>query len=310
MNRSIRVVCRSPPVVESEHPENLIMRITKAVITAASPSQHGLPLQHLVDLHGMDKTALQLIIEEANDAGIEQICVIIHPGDAEAYKRAASEYVGRMVFVEQENPRGYGDALLRANDFVAGEPFLHFVSDHLYLSNGEARCARQLVEVAAEEACAVSAVQATRENKLPYFGTIGARRMAQRADLYKVTKVIEKPTPTQAEQDLVVAGLRSGYYLCMFGIHVLTPGVLDILTELLAANSNGKSITLSDALTILAQRERYLAYEMDGRRYNIGVKYGLLIAQLAVALTGNDREQILTELVELLATRPDAMQSR
>lgn len=286
------------------------MRITKAVITAASPSQHGLPLQHLVDLHGMDKTALQLIIEEADDAGIEQICVIIHPGDADAYGRAADEYVGRMVFVEQENPRGYGDALLRAKEFVADEPFLHFVSDHLYLSNDETRCARQLVEIAADEACAVSAVQATRENKLPYFGTIGATRMARRADLYKVTKVIEKPTPTQAEQDLVVAGLRSGYYLCMFGMHVLTPGVLDILTELLAVSSNGKSVTLSDALTILAQRERYLAYEMDGRRYNIGVKYGLLIAQLAVALTGNDREQVLTELVELLATRPDAMQSR
>ena len=286
------------------------MRITKAVITAASPAQHGLPLQRLVDLHGNDKTALQLIIEEAGAAGIEQICVIIHPGDADAYGRAADEYVGRMVFVEQDNPRGYGDALLRAKDFVAGEPFLHFVSDHLYLSNGETRCARQLVEVAGDEACAVSAVQATRENKLPYFGTIGATRMAQRADLYEVTKVIEKPTPTQAEQDLVVAGLRSGYYLCMFGMHVLTPAVLDILSELRADSGNGQSVTLSDALTILAQRERYLAYEMDGRRYNIGVKYGLLIAQLAVALTGNDREQILMELVELLATRPNAMQSR
>ncbi len=286
------------------------MRITKAVITAASPSQHGLPLQHLVDLHGMDKTALQLILEEASDAGIEQICVIIHPGDADAYGRAADEYLGRMVFVEQDDPRGYGDALVRAQDFIAGEPFLHLVSDHLYLSNSETRCARQLVQVAADEACSVSAVQATRENKLPYFGTIGATRVPQRTDLYQVTKVIEKPTPTQAEQELVVAGLRSGYYLCMFGMHVLTPGVLDILSELLKANDNGKPVTLSDALTILAQRERFLAYEMDGRRYNIGVKYGLLIAQLAVALTGNDREQILTELVELLATRPDAMQTR
>lgn len=286
------------------------MRIRKAVITAASPTQHGLPLQHLVDRHGNDKTALQLTVEEAVDAGIEEICVVVRPGDEEAYARAAAEHQNRMVFVQQDKPRGYGDALVRAKDFVANEAFLHLVSDHLYLSQGEANCARQLVEVAKEEKCAVSAVQATRENKLPFYGTIGASRIARRSDLYKVDRVIEKPTPTQAEQDLVVAGLRAGYYLCLFGMHVLTPAVLDILAELVDANRNGKQTTLSDALTILAQRERMLAYETDGRRYNIGEKYGLLVAQLAVALSGNDRDQVLTEMVELLAMRPEFASSK
>lgn len=282
------------------------MRIRKAVITAASPTQHGLPLQHLVDRHGFDKSALQLTVEEAVDAGAEEICVVIRPGDTDAYSRAADEHRGRIVFVEQDNPRGYGDALVRARDFVANEPFLHLVGDHIYLSQGEASCARQLVEVAQAENCAVSAVQATRENKLPYFGTIGGSRVSQRTDLYKVERVIEKPTPTQAEQELVIAGLRSGYYLCLFGMHVLTPSVLTILTDLLDANRNGQQTTLTDALTLLAQRERYLAYETDGHRHNIGVKYGLLVAQLALALSGNDRDQVLTELVDLLAMRPEA----
>ncbi|MCA9258254.1 MAG: hypothetical protein KDA61_03590, partial [Planctomycetales bacterium] len=60
-------------------------------------------------------------------------------------------------------------------------------------------------------------------------------------------------------------------------------------------------LTLSPALAALAQRERYLAFEVDGARHDIGVKYGVLMAQLAHSLSGRDRDRILTELVQLLA---------
>jgi UTP--glucose-1-phosphate uridylyltransferase len=279
------------------------MRVRKALITAAAPDQHLLPLQRLVDRDGDDKTALQLIVEEVVSAGVDEICVVIQPGDHEAYGRAAGGDAGRLTFVEQTAPRGYGDALGRAREFVKDEPFLHLVGDHLYLSSTHQRCAKQLIDVAAEQGCAVSAVQATRENKLPYFGTVGGRRVPQRTDLYEVTNVVEKPTPTQAEQELIIAGLRSGYYLCFFGMHVLTAGVMDILAELLAQTPTHENVPLSTALAAIAERERYLALEVKGTRYNIGEKYGLLIAQLALALTGADRDHILTELVELLATR-------
>jgi len=62
-------------------------------------------------------------------------------------------------------------------------------------------------------------------------------------------------------------------------------------------------ITLADALAQLATRERYLAIESTGLRYDVGVKYGLLIAQLALALNGRDRDEVLSRLVELLAMR-------
>jgi UTP--glucose-1-phosphate uridylyltransferase len=279
------------------------MRINKAVITAAAPDQHTLPLQRLVDSDGLERTALQLIVGEVVEAGVEQVGVVICPGDSQAYQRAAGEHVERLVFIEQPQPRGYGDALLCAQEFTAGEPFLHLVGDHLYLSGTDQCCARQLIHIATAESCSVSAVQATRENKLPYFGAIGGTRVPRRDDLYEITAVLEKPTPTQAEQDLIVAGLRSGYYLCFFGMHVLTPMVMDILGHLLEGSHAGQSIQLADALSILAQRERYLALEVNGSRYNIGMKYGLLIAQLAISLTGRERDRILTELVELLATR-------
>lgn len=279
------------------------MNVSRAVITAAAPDQATLPLQRLVDRHGDEKTALQLIVEEVQAAGIEETCIVICPGMMDAYAKAAGPHAGRLTFVEQTQPRGYGDALFRARDFVGEAPFLHLVSDHLYMSTNERGCARQLVEIAAAENCAVSGVQATREDKLPYFGTVGATRVAQRKSLYEVNRVVEKPTPTQAEQELVVAGLRAGYYLCLFGMHVLTPGVMELLESELADAAADRSVTLSTALAQLAQRERFLALEVDGSRYNIGIRYGLLMAQLALGLSGEDRDLILTELVELLATR-------
>ena len=148
----------------------------------------------------------------------------------------------------------------------------------------------------------MSAVQATRENKLPYFGTVGGQRVTGTTDLYEVAKVIEKPTPTVAEQELVVAGLRSGFYLCLFGMHVLTPTVMQVLEQKLTENTNGRSVQLADALSELARRERFLALQVKGVRHNIGVKYGLLRSQLALALSGEDRETILSDLVEMLAT--------
>jgi len=279
------------------------MQVSKAVITAAAPNQNTLPLQRLVDREGRDKTALQFIVEETLSAGIEEICVVIQPGDSLAYQRAAGEHLGSLRFVEQPEPLGYADAIFRAKDFVADQPFLHLVGDHLYLSTCELTCAKQLVQVASEFECSVSAVQSTRENKLPYFGVVAGTHVPRYDRLYEVSRVIEKPTPTLAEQELVTPGLRSGHYLGFFGMHVLMPEVM-LAVEQLLATSRPKKPTLSDAVSVMQTRQRYLAYQLQGNRYNIGIKYGILIAQLAIGLSGRDRDQILTELLDLVANRP------
>ncbi len=285
------------------------MSILKAVITAAAPEQKSLPLQSLVDQQGQDKTALQLIADEAVNAGIEEICVVICPGEQTNYEKAAGEHAGRLTFVEQDHPRGYGDALYRARDFVADDPFLHLVSDHVYISQTDLGYAKQLVDVAIAESCAVSSVQATRENLLPYFGAVGGMRVANRASLYEIKTVLEKPTPTEAEQKLVVAGLRASHYLCLSGMHVLMPSVMEILESSIRNADSDKQVNLSSSLARLARRERYLATEIEGTRYNIGVQYGLLKAQLALALSGKDRDDILTELLGLVAANPDPVRS-
>jgi len=282
------------------------MEIKKAIITAAGRNQRTIPLQTLVDRDGTQKTALAIIIEEVCRAGIEEICVVIFPGDEQAYITAAGAHASRLTFVEQPAPLGYGHAIHCARSFAGNQPFLLLVGDHLYLSHGPKSCAQQLIAVAAAEACSISAVQATHESKLPYYGTIGGTLVSPKQRLYEVEDVVEKPTPTEAEQRLIVPGLRAGHYLCFFGMHVLTPAVMDLLGQALSSGAESK-VHLSSALAKLAKLERYLAFELHGRRYDIGVKYGLLIAQLALALVGNDRDEVLSNLVELLAVKGPAI---
>lgn len=283
------------------------MKITKAVITAAGRQQRTLPLQTLIDRDGVEKSVLRILIEEVLRAGIEEICIVVRPGDERAYAEVAGDHSSRLHFVPQPQPLGHGHAIYCGREFVGRAPFLHLVGDHLYVSRGEQGCAQHLVEVAALAQCTVSAVQATRESLLPYYGTIGGRRQPGHPDLYQVETVVEKPTPTEAEQRLIVPGLRAGHYLCFFGMHVLTPTIMEILAQQVAARQNAPEqpggITLSAALAELAQREQYLALEQNAARYDVGVKYGLLTAQLALALSGQDRTEVLTRLLELLAQR-------
>jgi UTP--glucose-1-phosphate uridylyltransferase len=279
------------------------MKATKAVITAASPGQRTLPLQMLVDRDGVSKPVLTIIVEEALRAGAEQICVVVCPGDEEAYRAAAARHASLLQFVPQPAPRGYGHAVFCAREFVGDHPFLHIVGDHIFVGEGEMGCAAQLVQAAETNKCSVSGVQPTRENQLPYFGAVGGRRVPGTQDLYVIDQVMEKPTPTAAEQSLMVPGLRDGYYLCFFGMHVLSPAVMDLLARQVADLPESRSIGFSPVLDELARSERYLALEAQGRRYPIDVRYGLLTAQLALGLGGSDREEVLATLCELLAQR-------
>jgi len=278
------------------------MQIQRAIITAAGKNQRSLPLQTLVDRDGQTKTALSIIVEEVLSAGVEEIGVVIAPGDEAVFAEAVPGHSGRLSFIEQSEPLGYGHAVWSARGFAADEPFLLLVSDHLYVSNTEQGCAAQLVERARQEDCAVSAVQATHESLLPNYGAVGGRLVAGRRGLYDISEVMEKPSPTEAEQRLLVPGLRAGHYLCFFGMHVLTPAVMEILDERVSRAGGSGGVHLSAALQDLARREQCRAFEVSGRRYDIGEKYGLLNAQLAIALAGQDRDEILVRLVELLAS--------
>jgi UTP--glucose-1-phosphate uridylyltransferase len=281
------------------------MKLTKAVITAASPDHRTLPMQTLVDRDGQDRSVLEILLREIHSTGIEDICLIIHPGDADAYTQAVADTPVRLTFVEQHERLGYGHALSLAAEFTAGEGFFHAVSDHLFISQDmERSCAQQLIEMARSEDCAMSAVQSTHETEIQNYGAIAGnlQRTTSGESIYLIKDVIEKPTPTEAEQKLIVPGLRAGRYLTFFGMHVLTPLVMEMLTERVAkARLSSGSIQLSPVLSELSRREQYAAVQIDGGRHDLSQKLGIFHAQLALALAGTEREEILRDLLDIVA---------
>jgi UTP--glucose-1-phosphate uridylyltransferase len=270
------------------------MKIRKAVITAAGPDQRHLPLQAVTGHSGTSRTALQVLLDEVFAAGIDSAAVVVAAGDTEVYRKAAGPHGDQVRFIEQQKPAGYGNAICQAAAFIDGEPFLLMVSDHLYLSRTDHSCVSQLLKAAESNSCSVSAVQATHESKLPLYGAVGGRKVPQVAGLYEITNVIEKPSPTLAEQHLTVPGLRAAQYLCFFGMHALSARFTGLL-------SSSDSQSVSETLRDLAEAERYLAYEIEGQRFNLDEDNGLLIAQLALALNSSHRDSVLTSLIELLA---------
>jgi UTP--glucose-1-phosphate uridylyltransferase len=307
------------------------VQITRAVITAAGRGARQYPafdtaqkaMLPLVDRDGLTKPVLQIIAEEALESGIEEIGVVSAPGDEPVYRRYFRQYAAnlrssfkgvdwaeeqarrlvdleqRLRFAVQPDPDGYGHAVWCARQFVGDEPFLLLLGDHLYISSESRRCARQLLDLAAAEDCAVSGVQATREHLIHQYGTLTGKRQPQRPDVYAIEEIIEKPNPTLAELRLQVPGVRAGHYLCFFGMHILPPVVFELLDEMVRRDvRDGGQIQLTPALNTLARREKYLALETRGARHNLGVKFGFVEAQIALALAGVDRQSMLSGLLE------------
>ncbi len=294
------------PAVRTRPYNRAPMKIRKAVVTAAGPAQRELPLQRLVDRDGTAKTALRLLLDEATAAGIGEIAVVVHADDRVRYAEAAGAPGPRLQFIAQPAPRGYADALLQARDFIGDESFLHLVGDHLFLPRGTTRPAAELVAAAEREGAAVSAVQATREAHLPQFGAVGGPRVAGAERLFTIDAVLEKPTPTEAEQKLFVTGLRAGHYLCFFGLHVLPAALFEPLERAVREAADPSRVSLTQALATLPGRAKWLALEVAATRFDLGEKYGLLIAQLALALAGSDRDDVLAQVTELLLAREKA----
>jgi UTP--glucose-1-phosphate uridylyltransferase len=284
----------------------LAMKLHQAVIPMAGTVHRTLPLQQLATSDGSLQRVASLQVAELREAGVDRIALIIAPDTRSTFAALAADLGPDVHLIEQPEPRGFGDAVLRAREWCRGEKFLLQVCDHLFVS-GEARsCVRQLVETAAREDGIVCAVQPTHESLLPRFGVVGGRRMRGSDGLHEVDTIIEKPTPTVAEQHCIIPGLRNGHYLCFFGIHALTADVFDALEARSTRTQQGARLGLTEALADLARTRRVIAQEINGRRIDLEDQFGLLRAQLALGLSGAGRERVLRMLLEetAAAVRP------
>jgi UTP--glucose-1-phosphate uridylyltransferase len=309
------------------------MKIQKAVITAAARNERLYPaastvqksMLPVIDTDGINKPIIQIIAEEAMKSGVEEICIVCAHGDEERYLEsfqtlyttslklnqqsswAASQaqsiknILDSLTFVVQSEPLGYGHAVYQAKDFVKNEPFLLLHGDYLSISHlPDKRCSQQMIDLAIAEECSVAAVNPTIEHQISKYGTLTSRTYKTYNGVYQIEKIIEKPSISQAELELKTAGLRTGYYLCFFGMYVFQPVIFDLLSEEMKGGA-GSPVLLTPIQQRLAQNEKYLALEIQGKRYDTSKKLGLLQAQLALGLSGSMRDELLTTLLQTLA---------
>jgi UTP--glucose-1-phosphate uridylyltransferase len=309
------------------------MNIRKAVITAGARGERLYPVADtvqksmlpIVDIDGINKPIIQIIAEEALSCGVEEICIICAPDDEKKYlenfrilqktletsfKNATwaqaqavnlKNLMDRFSFSVQKEPLGYGHAVYQAKDFVKDEPFLLLLGDYLYVSDIKGkRCAQQLMDLARQEECSVSAVNPTIEHQICKYGTLTGKSLMNLNGIYEIEKLIEKPSISQAELELQTPGLRAGYYLCFFGMHVFKSSVFDILKKHIE-NRTHNNVMLTPALQELANTDKYLALEMKGSRYDTSKKLGLMSAQIALGLASEMRDEILTQMIHILA---------
>ncbi len=280
-----------------------------------------------MDRDGICKPAIQIIIEEALDSGIEEVCLVVNPTnrhqieshfapltpqelklfsgkDWALLQSARIQHISaRLTFAVQESPEGYGHAVWCAKDFVGDEPFLLMLGDHIYTSGETRRCARQAMDVYEQYGASVSAVQQTPSELLHLFGTVCGKRIQERPPVYDVQRIYEKPTPEYAEAHLRQTGLLHGMYLCFFGIHVLSPSIFEKIQYAIDNDLREKNeIQFTSAQERLRESgERYLACEAVGERHDIGIPFGYAQTQAALAISSVFKEQMLSSLVRTLA---------
>ena len=279
-------------------------RIKKAIIPAAGygtrlyPASKSIKKEFfpIIDKDGYAKPAIQLIIEEAIESGIQEVCLIVQPDgnvDFERYfkeplphdlEQRLSKSPGvvkqseklldlghRISYVVQDEQKGFGHAVYCAQDWVGDEPFLLMLGDHIYESHTEIRCAQQLLQIFPKVGKSVSAVMRRTEEVLHLYGTISGKPVSHIPRLYEVTELKEKPTVEYAREHLAIEGLPAGEYLCIFGQYILTPNIFDCIQyhidrEILERGE----IQLTNALDLLRKDEGYYAYETEGKYYDIG----------------------------------------
>jgi UTP--glucose-1-phosphate uridylyltransferase len=256
----------------------------------------------VVDRKGRMLPLILANVEEAIEAGIEEICIIIQeqdrrffedffgqnlpPGHYEklsAHARQSLESIKemgkRIVFRSQEEQRGLGHAVYQVRDWVGTEPFLLMLGDHLFVPQGPIGCAKQLVDRFQELETPLIALQRTPGSEIGRFGTVGGTWVdgEGQGDLLEIGMFKEKPDRDFAAEYLTVDGLPENTYLTVFGLYILPSGLFaELEREARESEEDGREAQLTDALEQLRRRERFLGLVINGEKIDIGLPEGYL----------------------------------
>ena len=267
------------------------MKIRKAVIPAAGHGSRMLPVTKALPKEMMpivDKPAIQYIVEEIVDAGIEDILIITGRG-----KRAIEDHFDRNVelqnaleerentqmldtlerieqladihYVRQKDALGTGHAILKARKHIGDEPFAVLFGDDLVVS--KTPCIGQLIEQYNRYSASILAVKEVPESLVSSYGVIAPKKIN---DVYLVEGLVEKPEPDKAPSNLATLGR-----------YIFEPEIFDFLEKIEPAQ-NGE-LQLTDAIEMMIQSRAVYACPIEGEWHTVGDLLSYLKTTLAFA---------------------------
>lgn len=291
------------------------MKITKAIIPAAGLGTRVLPASKAVPkemLNIVDKPAIQYLVEECAAAGITDILIITNRGKGviedhfdyafeleenlkkNPSKKALYDSVhsvadkANIYYIRQKETKGLGHAILTAEAFVGNEPFAILYGDDIIINN-EKPVIGQLIDAYEKYGkCATGVKECPTEQVMKYC-TLDVTHLD--GNIYDVHKIIEKP---KKEQILS--------HFSILGRNIMTPDVFDIIRNTKPNEDTGE-VYFSEAISTLAESDKLVAVDFEGKRYDMGDKFGIMQANCEVALTHPEiGEKFKNYIKELAAT--------
>ena len=284
------------------------MKVTKAVIPAAGlgtrvlPATKAQPKEMLVIV---DKPSLQYIVEELVESGIKDIIIVTgrnknsiedhfdHSYELEDTLKKNNKNIllekvedissmANICYVRQNHPKGLGHAILKAKSFVGNEPFVIALGDDIVYN--DVPVAKQLIDNYSKYGSSIVGCQEVKESDVSKYGIVKPLLSLDEKTV-EMEDFIEKPSVDEAPSKLA----------CL-GRYLLTPKIFDYLEK----TEPGKcgEIQLTDAIVaMMKDGEKVLAYNFEGKRYDIGNKFGLLKANIEFGLRNEEtREELLEYL--------------
>jgi UTP-glucose-1-phosphate uridylyltransferase/mevalonate kinase len=277
-------------------------KVRKALIPAAGFGTRMFPaskaikkeLFPVIGSDGRAKPVIMAIVEEAVSAGIDEVAIIVQAQDEpifreffttpprvenwnklsqedQAYWRYVSDLGSRITFLKQEVQEGFGHAVYCAKDWIDNEPFLLMLGDHLYASDTDVPCARQVMEVYECTGRSALGLMVTPGEQLRHFGCATGVWKEEGAAL-AITQFAEKPDVEYAREHLHITGMGDNNYLTVFGQYVLKPEIFTYLEEAIEHNMReGGEFQLTSCLDKLRQDDGFVGVLIKGRRFDIGI---------------------------------------
>ena len=273
-----------------------MQQVKKAIVPVAGYGSRFLPYTKAIPkamLPIINRPAIEVIIQEIVDSGIEEIYLIVGQNKdiieshfsknekienllEEKGKYELLESIRRLSslnirFIKQEVQDGTARAIALCREQIGNEPFAILLGDDVM--KNDVPVTKQLIDVYNAEKKTVIGVKQVKTEDIPKYATMKVER--QRGKIYDISEIIEKPSIEQIKSNIAPLGR----YVC-------TPELFEII-DTLKPGKNGE-YQLTDALAALAEKGDAVAYEFDGERYDMGDRFGFLKANIDFALSDKE----------------------